>query len=252
MRKKRQTFLDTKKDKKHFDAFNVINVMLFFAVLLTFVLSLIATIVDLVSTQNKLSYVFPIIWKSIAILLTFVPFVCRKVIKVRFSKAMTSLYYLFLFISWFLGGFINLGYISIALNIIVQVCCAFLVSLLSLVFINNLFIKKQKDISPCFVALFVFCFSLAFCVCWESFQYICDVIFNVNIQNYANAYGQSALFDTMIDLCSDVFGAIIGATVAYFGFKKSTEFVALFSVERINKQSEIIEIKEENDDDTIE
>ena len=251
MRKKRQAFLDTKKDKKHFDAFNVINVMLFFAVLLTFVLSLIATFVELASSQDKLSFVFSIVAKSLAILVTFVPFVCRKIFKIKFSKAMTSVYYLFLFVSLFLGGFINLGYTSIALNVFVQVCCAFLVGLLSLVFINNLFVKKQKAISPCFVALFVFCFSLAFCVCWESIEYICDVIFNVNIQNYANAVGQGALFDTMIDLCSDIFGAMVCAVVAYFGIKKSTEFVAFFSIERINKQSEIIETKE-NDEDTIE
>lgn len=73
----------------------------------------------------------------------------------------------------------------------------------SLVNILNNSEDLEFKLSPGFVALFVFCFSLSVEVIWEIFEYTIDGLTNSNMQRFKDSItgelwlGRAALKDTM-------------------------------------------------------
>ncbi len=75
-------------------------------------------------------------------------------------------------------------------------------------------VSKEQNIklTPIFVAIFSFCFSLALAVIWEIFEYIMDKSFGLIMQ-------RSGIVDTMEDFIVATIGALIVATIGYFYVK---------------------------------
>jgi hypothetical protein len=89
---------------------------------------------------------------------------------------------------------------------------------------------EHKKLSPFFVSLFSFCFSLAVSYMWEIFEFSMDSIFKINMQRWkdgivgtgsgVNAYSQgTGLVDTMIDMIVMMVGGALVSLVGYVSLK---------------------------------
>ncbi len=79
----------------------------------------------------------------------------------------------------------------------------------------NILNKNEKvaiKLSPVFVSIFSFCFSMAIGALWEIYEFIMDFLFGLNMQ-------KSGLVDTMTDLIVDAIGALVFSVLGYFYLK---------------------------------
>lgn len=94
----------------------------------------------------------------------------------------------------------------------------------SLITILNRSEKIHLQLSPAFIAIFAFCFSVTLGVIWEFYEYCCDELLNLNmqktmLQNGIQLIGHAALSDTIKDLFVDATGAGLIAIIGYMSIK---------------------------------
>lgn len=98
----------------------------------------------------------------------------------------------------------------------------------SLVNILNNTKGLEFKLSPIFIALFVFCFSLAVGVIWEIVEFGVDSFTNSNMQRFKNSItgelflGQTALRDTMKDFILNTIGALFISVLGYIDLKRNS------------------------------
>ncbi|MCL2002287.1 hypothetical protein FWG76_02675, partial [Candidatus Saccharibacteria bacterium] len=105
------------------------------------------------------------------------------------------------------------------------------------------FLNSSQDIpvslSPVFVALFIFSFSMALAVLWEIYEFSVDYFFGFNTQSWMLGdgtvlVGRAALTDTMKDFIAAAIGAAIFSVVGYFAIKRRSGWIEKLSLKRID------------------
>ncbi|MCL1964429.1 MAG: hypothetical protein FWF69_05140 [Firmicutes bacterium] len=126
------------------------------------------------------------------------------------------LYYLFLFCAIFLGEVFSFyHHVPIWDSILHTFSGAMLCGLGFMLFdIGGQ--PARAQLSPFFVALMAFCFSMACGAVWEMYEFTIDAIMNLNMQKYMTEagvalQGQAALLDTMKDIICNFAGALVCA-----------------------------------------
>ena len=93
-------------------------------------------------------------------------------------------------------------------------------------------------LSPFFVAMFAFCFSLTVGAVWEIYEFTGDLLFHTNMQKFILAdgtvlIGQAALSDTMKDIIIDAAGALLASAAGYFSLRSgkgwASDLIATYS-----------------------
>ena len=248
--KNNESFLEKKENQRKFDAFNVINLMLFVGIVVLFIISLGFCIRDMVISANKNDFIVPLLQRILAIIVAFIPLFLKKIFKISFPKLATSVFYLFLFLSIYLGTFIGLYTKTESWDMIVHFLSGVVFGFFAMFLINLFFSSNNKNINEWFVFIFVFCFALAVGACWEIYEFTFDSILSLNMQGYAtqgglNYIGQKALLDTMLDIVFDFLGAIISAIICGVCAYKYKNFVSKFEITKIKKEQENISQIEE-------
>ncbi len=227
-----KSFLERRQKERNFDAFNVINIMLLVGVLVAFIISTVFCIVDIVEKIE--TSILPLFERLLAIVLLFLPLYLKLIFKIQFPRTATSLFYLFLFLSVYLGDFINLSAILWWWDNIIQFFSGLLLGFLAMFLVNHL--AKKGANSPIYIFLFVLCFSMALISMWEIFEFVLDVIFDLDFQHAGEFIGKSALYDTMFDVIASTIGAIVSALCCALLTYKDKNFVLQFRVTKIKKQ----------------
>lgn len=106
-------------------------------------------------------------------------------------------------------------------------------------------LNKEPEIefklSPGFIAVFVFCFSLAVGVIWEIFEYGADGLTGGNMQRFRDSItgelwlGRAALKDTMKDYILNTIGALIISIIGYIDLKYRSGWMIKISLRRRRK-----------------
>jgi hypothetical protein len=100
-----------------------------------------------------------------------------------------------------------------------------LIGLLAIYFFNA---RRNMNLSPAFVAVFVFCFAVTMGVLWEVYEFKIDVLFGTTMQQWnmsSNAvvmgreFQGMGLRDTMSDLIVACVGALVAAVFSYFVYR---------------------------------
>lgn len=100
-----------------------------------------------------------------------------------------------------------------------------LIGLLAIYFFNS---RHNMNLSPSFVAVFVFCFAVSMGVVWEVYEFTIDVFFKGTMQQWnmgsgaivmGKSYQGMGLRDTMSDLIVACIGALVAAMFSFFAFK---------------------------------
>lgn len=148
------------------------------------------------------------------LLLTLLPALLRCSYNVFLPVEFEVLTVILLFASLFLGE-IHAYYTKFWWwDIVLHTTSAALLGMLGfiLVYVLNKERRINLFMTPGFIALFSFAFSLALGVLWEIFEFAMDSFFGLHMQ-------KSGLVDTMWDLIVDVLGAAVIALVGYFSLK---------------------------------
>ncbi len=250
MKKKlKKSFLESENKVHKFDAFNVINNMLFVGVLVGFIILLGFAIKDVVLATNKNDYIVPIIERVLAIIVVIIPLFLRKVFKIAFPKIITTFYYLFLFLSIGLGTFIGLFDTTEYWDIIVHFLSGVFFAFVGMFFVKSISEKRTEDLKLYQIFIFLFVFAVALGALWEIYEFCCDLILDLNMQKYADEsgvlyVGQKTLVDTMLDIIFNAVGALISSIICCVCCRKNKDFVSHFKVIRINKEDDTPQIEE--------
>jgi hypothetical protein len=166
----------------------------------------------------------------LAIVLLLLTFVLPSQGKVYFPPEFMIFIYLFIFASMFCGEVLHFYYLFSVWDIIVHfISTPFLgYAGFLMVYTKNKDVNIHNKLSPFFIALYAFCFSMMICVAWEFFEYGVDVILGSNMQKARNlelVYGyfdtRLGVLDTMEDLIVDALGSLL---VSAFGYYSLTSF----------------------------
>ena len=152
----------------------------------------------------------------------------------------------------YLGIFQSLFHLSTAYNKAIHVYSGFALGMFTMFIVRYASKDKQKtNLALMFVFITVFSFALG--TCWEICEYVLDLLFNLNMKDYAVAgevlVVQQALKDTMLDIVSNLIGSIISAIVCCAWAHKNSNFIDYFKCSEIKKEntekpSQIEEIEE--------
>ncbi len=86
-----------------------------------------------------------------------------------------------------------------------------------LVYLLNNDHKVNLSLSPIFVAIFAFSFTMTIGSLWEIFEFSVDSFFGLNMQ-------KSGLIDTMWDLIVDAVGGLFSSSIGYLYIKKEGNY----------------------------
>jgi len=147
-------------------------------------------------------------------ILTLLPSILRKRLKISLPAEFEFITILFIFISLYLGEIHSYYTKFWWWDIILHTSSGFLFGILGFLFIYILNEERKVNVKliPSFVALFAFAFSVTISVLWEIYEFLMDSIFGFFMQ-------RGSLGDTMWDLIVDVVGALIIAVIGYFYVK---------------------------------
>ena len=104
--------------------------------------------------------------------------------------------------------------------------------------------ELEFKLSPIFIAVFVFCFSLSIEVIWEIIEYIIDGIFGSNMQRFRDSItgelwlGRHALQDTMKDFILNTIGATFISILGYFDFKRHTGLINKMLIRKVDSNND--------------
>ena len=201
----------------------------------------------------------------LTLILFIIPFFIEEKFKVNIPSVLEIIILLFIFSAEILGEIQNFYNIIPNWDMILHTLNGFLAAAIgfSLIDILNSTDKFHIKMSPIFVALVSFCFSMTVGVVWEFFEYTADSLLNTDMQkdtiiekissvNLTNAnafdpeiitridrttihynnnsitipdgYLDIGLIDTMEDLIVNFIGALFFSTLGYFYIKKRDKY----------------------------
>lgn len=234
------------KHKYHF--WDIFNLVIFYSVFCCFFVASILAIKNFIAGSIEVSV---LIYSLLFNVLVCVPFFIKKIFRVNFSPVVSIVFYLYMFVSAFLGVELRF-YAQIAMwDILVHFLMGMLVAVLSIYILNVTVYKKDIGRHNLgFTVLFMICFSVVVGVLWEIGEFVVDIIFDSGFQRYMTydgtlLIGQKALIDTMVDLVIDFAGALMGVGFVLIALKIDKNFLKTFRVKRIRKRDSAVESIEE-------
>lgn len=152
--------------------------------------------------------------------------------KLTLSDVVILLYYAFLFCSIYLGEVRCFYYYVPHWDTVLHCVSGLMLGALAFVVVDALNEDKNISIklSPLFVALFAFCFSLAGGAIWEIYEFTLDSVMGLNMQKHTTEAGVGlpgtvALADTMKDIIVDALSALVVAITGYFVLRRKRKLL---------------------------
>ncbi len=176
----------------------------------------------------------------LTIFLFMLPTLVQKLMRFTLPATYRIVFLVFIIAAMYLGELHNFFYRFAWWDDWIHTASAMLITYIGLLLFYVL--SRDKDIhlkiSPLLLAMFCFCFTMAFGAIWELFEFSVDKLLGLNLQKGRattdmTSYfdGARALFNTMQDLAVSAFGALIVATLSYYSFhrrgKEDSSFLQL-------------------------
>ncbi len=185
-------------------------------------------------------YVLMLLQCLLGIVIIHVPMLFAKQFKIELPTALYVMFIIFLYAAIFLGEVRSFYYKIPYWDAILHCFSSMMTGMLGfmLVALLNRSEQAKLSLSPFFVALFAFCFSLAIGALWEIYEFLADGILKTNMQKFITAegvtlLGHQALYDTMTDFIIDAAGALIASAAGYFSLKSNkgwaTDLISQYS-----------------------
>ena len=194
-----------------------------------------------VLVRVKSDYVLMLLQCIVGLLAMMFPGFFRHKIRLEIPSAMLVVYAIFLYCAIYLGEVRNFYYIVPHWDTILHTFSGLAIGSLGFSMVNLLNKTESLHLSltPFFVALFSFCFSVSLGVIWEFYEFAADGLLRTNMQKFALENGElligrAALWDTMKDLMVDMAGAFAASVIGFISLKYNKGWVERFQVKSNN------------------
>lgn len=207
--------------------------ILFWGVMVTMSASLIYTIIRFIiapatadphdiGAKVKSDYTLMIFQSALGIVSMLLPTFIERKLKIDIPNFMEIMFIIFLYAAIYLGEVRSFYYLIPFWDTILHSFSAFMTAALGFFVVDLLNSDKRVKmmLSPLFLALFAFCFSVAIGTVWEIFEFTVDGLLGVNMQKFmledgTQLIGRKALSDTMWDIVVDSVSAFIMSAIGY-------------------------------------
>lgn len=210
------------------------NRLLYFFVMMSFILPVGFLVVRIIITdpgeaaggQGRADYVLMLVQCALGVLVMHIPMLLAKHFRFVVPPFLFTMYILFLYCAIFLGEVRSFYYVVPHWDDILHCMSSMMTGFFGLMTISIL--NREEHIvvrlSPFFMALFAFAFSVMVGSLWEIYEYVFDGILGLNMQKFITASGEvlvghAALTDTMKDIVVDTVGALVSSVIGYFSIK---------------------------------
>lgn len=235
------------KEKHKYHIADIANIIIFYSVLICFI---VFAIIGIIGVIDGTLQVYKLCFRLAFVILMFVPYVIKKIFRVTFSRVTTSVFYLFMFLSAFLGNVLEFYRRFYEWDMIIHFIMGVLLSVLSIYILNLTIYKKGSKHNLFFTFLFMIAFATCVGALWEIWEFSGDILFDLGSQRYVEydgtlLVGKKALFDTMMDIIMDLSGAIVGVLFTAVMLKIDKRFLKSFTIKKLkNFEPEIEDIEE--------
>lgn len=178
--------------------------------------------------HSTADYLLMIIQCLLGCVALHIPAIISKKLHFQIPGLMYGLYITFLYCAIFLGEVRSFYYRIPHWDTYLHGMSSLMTGFLGMIFISvlNRDEKVTMKLSPFFVALFAFSFSVMIGAVWEIYEYTFDGLLGLNMQKFMLVdgtvlQGHAALSDTMKDLIVDASGALIASVIGYFSVKNN-------------------------------
>lgn len=194
---------------------------------------------NVLDDRAKTDYALMLVQCILGILAMLLPGFIEHKIRVIIPSRMLITYSLFLFAAIYLGEVRNFYFVIPYWDTILHALSGGMLGALGFSFVvllNNID-RAPIKLSPVFVAIFSFCFSVTMGVLWEVYEYTFDGLLGLNMQKFATQSGEyligrAALSDTMEDLMVDCIGALVISIAGYISLKYKKGWVERLLLKR--------------------
>ena len=236
------------KEKHRYHVWDYVNIVVFYSI---FILFLVASIMGIVQLSKGQIEAKDLIYRVSLTLLMCVPFLVKKIFRITFSRVVSIVYYLYMFLAGFLGVVLSF-YVKVEWwDILIHFLMGLAVSVLSIYVLNLTVYKKDTSKHNLFFTfLFMLSFTMLVGVLWEILEFTGDAIFNMGYQRYVTydgevLIGRAVLIDTMTDLLMELLGATIGIVFTVITKKIDKNFLKSFKIKKLKHlEPEIEDIEE--------
>ena len=267
----------TQKYKQKIKKKNVGNKILYYLLqvltLMTAIASLVMYIVKREGLETTANQIFMCVMALICI---NIPAFLEKKFKFYIPNYISIILYVFVFAHYVLGEVLRVYDHSIVFDKILHTTSGVIMSFIgfSFIFMLSKINPEKMKLSPFFIVLFTFCFTMTTEYVWELFEYSADRLLDLNMQRWQDGitetlengsvissvpYG-SGLKDTMGDMAVNILGCLGVCVYALVGMKLKPDWFdgkLILTDHQIDalaaqKASEDLVLNTENNDEIIE
>ena len=155
------------------------------------------------------------------------PSILERKLRFELPSLLYTFYIIFLYCAIFLGEVRSFYYLVPQWDTVCHFCSSMMMGFFGLMVVTILNRDKHLSVSlsPFFVCLFAFCFSVTLGSIWEIYEFAADGLFGMNMQKFMLVdgtllVGHAALADTMKDIIVDVLGSLLASVIGYFSIRK--------------------------------
>lgn len=177
--------------------------------------------------KERSDYVLMLLQCSLGIVVMMLPSIITHKWSIPIPDFIYVMYYVFLYCAVFLGEVMSFYYRVAHWDTILHLFSGAMLTALGLILVRLLTQSDRLGIklSPFFVVLFAFCFSMALGALWEIYEFTIDSIMKLNMQKYLTEAGEvligrEALMDTMTDIICDFIAGLMVSVAGYISLKK--------------------------------
>ena len=218
-------------------------IITYWFVVLSFILPIVFTIYKVIVTtphemsewpfqRSRADYTLMLLQCILGLCVINMPSLLSKRLKFEMPLGLYLLYIIFLYCAIFLGEIRNFYYTIPHWDDILHGFSSMMTGFFGFMCVEilNRQSKLAIRLSPVFVALFAFCFSITIGAMWEIYEFLADGIFGLNMQKFITEEGivlsgHDAVSDTMRDIIVDTCGAFVSSVVGYLSIKNQKGWI---------------------------
>ena len=159
------------------------------------------------------------------------PSILERRLRFELPGLLYGFYIVFLYCAIFLGEVRSFYYLFPRWDSILHFFSSMMTGFFGLMVVTILNRDRHvsMNLSPLFVCLFAFCFSVTIGSLWELYEFLGDGLFGLNMQKFMTAQGEllvghDALRDTMKDIIVDVLGALLASVIGMISIRRGTRW----------------------------
>ena len=216
-------------------------IFMYWGTLISFIIPTVYLIFRVVFSKNssleafdrvRADYVLMLVQCALGIVVIHLPAIISRRFKFEIPAVLYFIYIIFLYCAIFLGEVRHFYYVIPFWDDILHCMSSVMTGLFGFmaVAILNHNTKVRMNLSPFFLALFAFCFSVAVGTVWEIYEFAADEFMGLNMQKFmlengTVLIGHDAISDTMKDIVIDCIGAFFATVMGYFSIKNKKGWI---------------------------